>query len=87
MKYYDRKINYYENLSDLIKNNKNKNDNNNINSNNSNNNNVKNNNNCINKIKDRHKFLKERNFIRGISTLFNTNSKMKVLERKKNINE
>ena len=80
-----RKINYYENLSDLIKNNKNKNDNNNINSNNSNNNNVKNNNNCINKIKDRHKFLKERNFIRGISTLFNTNSKMKVLERKKNI--
>ena len=84
-----KKINYYENLSDLNKNNKNKSENNNnINSNNSNNNNVKNNNNnnnCINKIKDRHKFLKERNFIRGISTLFNTNSKMKILERKKNI--
>ena len=85
-----RKINYYENLSDLIKNNKNKNENNYLNSNNSNNNNnnnnVKNNSNFINKIKYKHKFLKERNIIRGISTLFNTNSKMKILERKKNIN-
>ena len=86
-----RKINYYENLSDLIKNNKNKNENNYLNSNNSNNNNnnnnnAKNNSNFINKIKYKHKFLKERNIIRGISTLFNTNSKMKILERKKNIN-
>ena len=76
-----KKINYYDNQ------NKNKNINNNkINStNNSNNSNF----NVLKKKSEnffKKKLLSERNIIRGISVLFNSNTRMKLIEKKKNLN-
>ncbi len=76
-----KKINYYDNQT------KNKNINNKIinNNNNSNNSNL----NVLKKKSEyyfKKKLLSERNIIRGISALFNSNTRMKLIEKKKNLN-